>query len=75
MNLQNKKKSGKFLQMIKLLTSYNKDVNEVVLDNVPKNAKYTSPLVQKEILCIFARKVQVRLNFKFYQKFRIVSSF
>ena len=54
---------GNFLQMIKLLASYNKDVNEVVLDNAPKNAKYTSPLVQKEILHILARKVQVRLTF------------
>ena len=56
---------GNFLQMIKLLASYNKDVNEVVLDNAPKNAKYTSPLVQKEILHILARKVQVRLTFFF----------
>jgi Domain of unknown function (DUF4371) len=55
MNLQNKKNQGNFLQMIKFLAFYNKDVNEVVLDNAPKNAKYTSPLVQKEILRIFAQ--------------------
>jgi hypothetical protein len=36
MNLQNKKNQGNFLQMIKFLAFYNKDVNEVVLDNTPK---------------------------------------
>jgi hypothetical protein len=49
---------GNFLEMLKLLASYNKEVNEVVLENAPKNAKYTSPDVQKEILNILARKVQ-----------------
>ena len=44
--------------MVKLLASYNTEVNEVVLENTPKNAKYTSPYVQKEILSILARKVQ-----------------
>ncbi|GJN09974.1 hypothetical protein PR202_ga28031 [Eleusine coracana subsp. coracana] len=44
--------------MIKLLASYNKDVNDVVLSNAPKNAKYTLSAVQKEILSILARKVQ-----------------
>jgi len=49
---------GNFLEMVKLLASYNTEVNEVVLENTPKNAKYTSPYVQKEILSILARKVQ-----------------
>ncbi|KAF0934874.1 hypothetical protein E2562_028877, partial [Oryza meyeriana var. granulata] len=49
---------GNFLEMLKLLASYNKEVNEVVLENAPKNAKYTSPDVQKEILSILAQKVQ-----------------
>ena len=49
---------GNFLEMVKLLASYNTEVNEVVLENAPKNAKYTSPDVQKEILSILARKVQ-----------------
>ncbi|KAF0933771.1 hypothetical protein E2562_019239, partial [Oryza meyeriana var. granulata] len=48
---------GNFLEMLKLLASYNKEVNEVVLENAPKNAKYTSPDVQKEILSIVAQKV------------------
>ena len=49
---------GNFLEMVKLLALYNKEVNEVVLEKAPKNAKYTSPDVQKEILSILARKVQ-----------------
>ena len=49
---------GNFVEMIKLLASYNKKVDELVLENAPQNAKYTSPTVQKEILHVFARKVQ-----------------
>lgn len=44
--------------MVKLLASYNKEVKGVVLENAPRNAKYTSSDVQKEILSIVARKVQ-----------------
>nr|XP_025702624.1 zinc finger MYM-type protein 1-like [Arachis hypogaea] len=49
---------GNFLEMLKLLASYNKEVDAVVLDNAPQNAIYTSPSIQKEILHVFARKVQ-----------------
>ncbi|KAL6646930.1 hypothetical protein ACP70R_015624 [Stipagrostis hirtigluma subsp. patula] len=49
---------GNFLEMIKLLASYNEDVKAVVLENAPKNAKYTSSDVQKEILSIYAQRVQ-----------------
>ncbi|XP_021757950.1 zinc finger MYM-type protein 1-like [Chenopodium quinoa] len=49
---------GNFLEMLKLLASYNKEVDSVVLDNAPKNAKYTSPLSQKEILHVYASKVK-----------------
>ncbi|KAJ3697747.1 hypothetical protein LUZ61_001452 [Rhynchospora tenuis] len=48
---------GNFLEMIKILGCYSKEVKEV-LENAPGNAKYTSPPVQKEILNTFARKVQ-----------------
>ncbi|XP_025662104.1 uncharacterized protein [Arachis hypogaea] len=44
--------------MLKLLASYNKEVDAVVLENAPQNAIYTSPSIQKEILHVFARKVQ-----------------
>jgi len=53
---------GNFLEMVKLLASYNKEVNDVVLQYAPKNAKYTSPDVQKEILNIYARKVQISIR-------------
>lgn len=49
---------GNFLEMVKLLASYNEEVNAVVLDNAPQNAKYTSPKIQKEILDVMASKVQ-----------------
>ena len=49
---------GNFLEMLKLLASYNKDVDAVVLENALGNAKYTSPEVQVELLGIYARKVQ-----------------
>lgn len=52
------KNQGNFLEMIKLLASYNKEVDEVVLENSPQNEKYTSLDIQKEILHVFARKVQ-----------------
>ncbi|PWZ07567.1 hypothetical protein Zm00014a_040913 [Zea mays] len=46
------------INSIRLLASYNKEVKGVVLQNAPRNAKYTSSDVQKEILSIVARKVQ-----------------
>jgi hypothetical protein len=33
--------------LIKLLATYNDDVSGLVLENAPKNAKYTSPKIQK----------------------------
>ena len=55
------KNQGNFKEMIKLLASYNKDVHEVV-QNAPKNAKYTSPTIQKEIASIFAEKVKTSIK-------------
>ena len=48
---------GNFLEFVKHLASYNEKVN-AVLENAPKNAKYTSPDIQKQILHVFARNVQ-----------------
>lgn len=42
----------------KLLSSYNEDVGEVILENASHNAKYTSSTIQKESLHIFARNVR-----------------
>ncbi|XP_028053853.1 zinc finger MYM-type protein 1-like [Camellia sinensis] len=47
---------GNLLQTVKLLGSYNDNVAKV-LDKVSKNASYTSPKIQKEILHIFSTKV------------------
>jgi hypothetical protein len=55
---QNSLNQGNFLEMVKLLASYNKEVKGVVLENAPRNAKYTSSDVKKKILSIVARKVQ-----------------
>ncbi|TVU09980.1 hypothetical protein EJB05_43481, partial [Eragrostis curvula] len=63
---------GNFLEMIKLLVSCNKDLKEVVLDNLPKNAKYTSSDVEKEILSIFAQKVQPSIREEIGTKFCII---
>jgi len=47
-----------FLEMVKLLASYDDEVKAVVLGNAPGNAKYTSPDIQKEILDLMASNVQ-----------------
>ncbi|XP_010667184.1 uncharacterized protein LOC104884256 [Beta vulgaris subsp. vulgaris] len=52
------KNQGNFLEMLKLIASYNKDVQDVVLANAPQNAKYIAPSIQKQILHVFAKKVQ-----------------
>ncbi|KAF8396080.1 hypothetical protein HHK36_017692 [Tetracentron sinense] len=52
------KNRGNFLEMIKILASYNERVSEVVLENAPGNAKYTSPMIQKEILHILSSNVR-----------------
>ena len=37
-------------------------IDNVVLDKAPGNATYTSPLIQKEILRIFANKVRNKIR-------------
>ncbi|GLT98112.1 hypothetical protein SLE2022_156340 [Rubroshorea leprosula] len=44
--------------MLKLLSSYNENIEKLVLENAPQNASYTSPETQKEILQILADKVR-----------------
>jgi hypothetical protein len=51
------KNQSNFIELIKLLATYNDDVSGLVLENAPKNAKYTSSKIQKEILHIIANKV------------------
>jgi hypothetical protein len=52
------KNHGNFLEMVKLLDSYDDEVKVVVLENAPKNAKYTSTQIQQEILNLMACNVQ-----------------
>ncbi|XP_061340573.1 uncharacterized protein LOC133287039 [Gastrolobium bilobum] len=53
---------GNFIEMIKLLTSYNEKVADVVLKNAPLTAKYTSPQIQKDILYVLANKVRKHIR-------------
>ncbi|GJY90918.1 zinc finger MYM-type protein 1-like protein [Tanacetum coccineum] len=58
----NSKNRGNFIELLKLLTSYNVEVANVVLENAPYNAKYTSWLIQKEILSIIANNVRKHIR-------------
>uniref|UniRef100_A0ACD5UJH8 Uncharacterized protein n=1 Tax=Avena sativa TaxID=4498 RepID=A0ACD5UJH8_AVESA len=49
---------GNFLEMVKLIASYDDEIGAIVLGNAPHNAKYTSPTIQKEIMHIIASNVQ-----------------
>jgi hypothetical protein len=51
------KNQGNYIELIKLLATYNDKVPGVVLTNAPQNAKYTSSQIQNEILDIFPTKV------------------
>ncbi|XP_075654685.1 uncharacterized protein LOC142624827 [Castanea sativa] len=48
------KNRGNFIKLIKHASTFNENVAKVVLENAPRNAKYTSPTIQKEILHILA---------------------
>ena len=53
---------GNLIEMIKLMGRLNVDISNVVLENAPKNATYTSPIVQKEILHILASTVRNKIR-------------
>jgi len=46
-----------FLEILNVMVSYNEHIAEVIA-KAPKNASYTSPMIQKEILHIFSTKVK-----------------
>eukprot|EP00268_Persea_americana_P003041 TRINITY_DN1090_c1_g1_i6.p1 TRINITY_DN1090_c1_g1~~TRINITY_DN1090_c1_g1_i6.p1 ORF type:complete len:144 (-),score=20.65 TRINITY_DN1090_c1_g1_i6:1001-1432(-) len=48
---------GNYIEMLNLLIFYNEKV--VVLDKALKNASYTSPKIQNEILHVFSTKVKI----------------
>ncbi|XP_042448886.1 zinc finger MYM-type protein 1-like [Zingiber officinale] len=47
---------GNFLIQLKFLGAYNKEINDVILKNAPKNYKLTSPDIQKDIVRACATK-------------------
>ncbi|XP_057791491.1 uncharacterized protein LOC131008576 [Salvia miltiorrhiza] len=49
---------GNFIELVKAFANMNKEVNEVVLDNAPKNAQFIAPEIQKELLNIMANRVR-----------------
>ncbi|XP_075521536.1 uncharacterized protein LOC142554745 [Primulina tabacum] len=49
---------GNFLELVKAFAKMNIEIDEVVLENAPKNAQYISPQIQKEILHIMANRVR-----------------
>ena len=50
-----------FLEMIRLMGRLNVDIDDVALEKALKNAKYTLPTIQKEILHILANKVRKKI--------------
>ncbi|CAL2265778.1 unnamed protein product [Prunus armeniaca] len=53
---------GNFIEFIKAFSRMNVDVEKVVLEKAPGNAKYIAPMIQKEILHIFANKVRKKIR-------------
>ena len=52
------KNRGNFIELIKFTSTFYDKVASVVLENAPRNAKYTPPTIQKEILHILASNVR-----------------
>ncbi|XP_075666079.1 uncharacterized protein LOC142635914 [Castanea sativa] len=48
---------GNFFESLGIVTFWNKEVAEII-EKAPKNATYTSPKIQKEILHVFSAKVK-----------------
>ena len=49
------------MEMIRLIRRLNVDIDDVVLEKAPKNTKYTSSTIQKEILHILVNKVRKKI--------------
>ncbi|XP_075521140.1 uncharacterized protein LOC142554348 [Primulina tabacum] len=49
---------GNFLELVKAFAKMNIEIDEVVLENDPKNAQYIAPEIQKEILHIMVNRVR-----------------
>ena len=55
------KNRGNLIEMISLMAKLNVEINDIVLEKAPGNAKYTSPMIQKDILHILATKVREKI--------------
>ncbi|CAN1314141.1 Zinc finger MYM-type protein 1 [Linum perenne] len=53
---------GNLIEWIEFLMEWREDVKAVVLKNAPGNAKYISPLIQKELLSIMANQVRCKIR-------------
>ncbi|XP_058776824.1 uncharacterized protein LOC131651174 [Vicia villosa] len=58
----NSRNQGNFLELLKLLASYNDEIAKVVLENAPQNCKYTSHQIQKELLQILSSRVKKHIR-------------
>ena len=58
----NSTNNGNFIEMIKLQAKVNQEITGIVLENSPQNAKYTSPIIQKELLNILANRVRANIR-------------
>ncbi|XP_071714805.1 uncharacterized protein [Rutidosis leptorrhynchoides] len=56
------KNRGNFIELLKLLASYDDEVSKVVLQNAPYNSRYTSSDIQKEILSFIGNKVRKHIR-------------
>ncbi|XP_042404883.1 zinc finger MYM-type protein 1-like [Zingiber officinale] len=48
---------GNFLILLEFLGAHNKEINDVILKNAPKNCKLTSPDIQKDIVRVCASEI------------------
>lgn len=53
---------GNFLELLYLIAEHNELVRKKINEELPKNAKYTSPLIQNEILSIFAKLIRHQIS-------------
>ncbi|XP_050387394.1 uncharacterized protein LOC126803676 [Argentina anserina] len=53
---------GYFQEVIKSFSRMSVDIERVVLENAPRNSKYTSPSIQKQILNILCNKVTGKIR-------------
>ncbi|XP_042418961.1 zinc finger MYM-type protein 1-like [Zingiber officinale] len=60
---------GNFLELVKAFAKMSTEINEVVLENAPKNAQYIAPEIQKDILHIMANRVRQMIREEVGDKF------